>query len=159
MKEHGLSGPFIQLLSGKVDHHKGWTKYGHPLTYELEMDKRGAFKQKSPSFELRGPDGKIYKGNSRIAFARKHGIPVNTVNSVLNGHVGNSNGWTLPTPKRNIRWDKLIIKIKSPEGKIYEVKNRIEFCEEHELNYGSFLKLTQKTGKGSRKSYKGWTRA
>ena len=25
MKEHGLSSPFIQLLSGKVDHHKGWT--------------------------------------------------------------------------------------------------------------------------------------
>jgi len=158
MREHGLSGPFLQLLSGKVDHHKGWIRYGHPLTYELEMDKRGAFKPKSPSFELRGPDGKIYKGNSRIAFARKHGIPVNTVNSVLNGHVGNSYGWTLPTPKHNKMWDNLMIKIKSPQGKIYEVENRKEFCEEYGFNYGSFLKLTQKIGKGSRKSYKGWTR-
>ena len=159
MKEHGLSGPFLQLLSGKVDHHKGWTRYGHPLTYELEMDKRGAFKPKSPSFELRGPDGKIYKGNSRVKFARKHGISVNTVNSVLNGHVGNSYGWTLPIPKPGKRWDNLMIKIKSPQGKIYEVENRKEFCEEYGLNYGSFLKLTQKTGIGSRKSYKGWTRA
>ena len=156
MKEHGLSGPFIQLLSGKVYHHKGWTRYGHPLTYELEMDKRGAFKPKSPPFELRGPDGKIYKGNSRRAFARKHGISVNTVNSVLNGHIGNSYGWTLPIPKHNKMWDNLMIKIKSPEGKIYEVKNRKEFCEEHGLNYGSFLCFTGKSR--SRKSYKGWIR-
>ena len=158
MKEHGLTGIFTSLLLGKVDHHKGWTRYGHPLTYELEVDKRGALKPKSPSFELRGPDGKIYKGNSRIKFAKEHGLTPNTVNSVLNGHVGNSYGWTLPTPKHDKRWDNLIFEIKSPEGKIYEVKNRKEFCKEHGLNYGSFLKLTQKTGKGSRKSYKGWTR-
>ena len=49
-----------------------------------------------------------------------------------------------------------MIKIKSPEGKIYEVKNRKEFCEEHGLNYGSFLCFTGKSR--SRKSYKGWIR-
>ena len=154
MKEHGLSGPFLQLLSGQVDHHKGWTRYGHPLTYELEANKLGALHPKAPSFELRGPDGKIYKGNSRRAFARKHGIPVNTVNSVLNEHVGNSYGWTLPTPKHNKMWDKLLIKIKSPEGKIYELKNRKEFCKEYGFNYKSFLQFTG----GKRRSYKGWTR-
>lgn len=94
MREHGLSGPFRQLLSGKVDHHKGWTRYGHPLTYELEMDKRGAFKPKSPPFKLRGPDGKIYEGNSRRGFARKHGLTYNNVTAVLNGHVKNGKGWT-----------------------------------------------------------------
>ena len=94
IKEHGLSGPFLQLLSGQVDHHKGWTRYGYPLTYELEMDKRGALKPKSPPFELRGPDGKIYKGNSRVAFAKKYGLNVITVSAVLNGHVRESKGWT-----------------------------------------------------------------
>ena len=159
MREHELSGPFLQLLSGKVDHHKGWTRYGHPLNYELEMDNRGALKPKSPPFKLRGPDGKIYEGNSRVAFARNHGLNPMDVSHVLNGHVGNSNGWTLPIPKHDKRWDNLKIKVKSPDGKIYEVENRKEFCEEHGLNYGSFLKLTQKLGKGSRKSYRGWTRA
>jgi len=94
MREHGLSGPFLQLLSGKVDHHKGWTRYGHPLTYELEVDFRGRLKPKSPPFELRGPDGKIYKGNSRREFARKHNLTYNSVSSVLNGHVKSSRGWT-----------------------------------------------------------------
>ena len=158
MREHGLSGTFTQLLSGKIDHHKGWTRYGHPLTYELEMDNRGALKPKSPPFKLRGPDGKIYEGNSRIAFARNHGLNPMDVSAVLNGHVGNSNGWTLPIPKHDKRWDNLKIKVKSPDGKIYEVENRKEFCEEHGFNYRSFLKLTQKSGKGSRKSYRGWTR-
>jgi len=157
MKEHGLSAPFLHLLSGKVDHHKGWTRYGHPLTYELEVDKRGYLK-KSPSFELRGPDGKIYKGNSRKKFAEKHGLSIHSISHILNGHTGNSKGWTLPTPKHNKRWDNLMIEIKSPEGKIYKVKNRKEFCKEHGFNYDGFLSLTQKTGKGSRKSYKGWTR-
>jgi len=96
MREHGLSAPFTQLLSGQVDHHKGWTRYGYPLTYELEVDIRGTLKPKSPPFELRGPDGKIYKGNSRRAFAREHGLSYNTVSSVLNGHVKNSGGWTRP---------------------------------------------------------------
>jgi len=94
MREHGLSGPFLQLLSGQVDHHKGWTRYGHPLTYELEMDARGHLKPKSSPFKLRGPDGKIYEGNSRRAFARKHGLTYNNVNAVLNGYVKNSKGWT-----------------------------------------------------------------
>jgi len=94
MREHGLSGAFRQLLSGQVDHHKGWTRYGHPLTYELEMDARGALKPKSPPCKLRGPDGKIYEGNCRRAFARKHGLSFNTVSSVLNGHIKNSKGWT-----------------------------------------------------------------
>jgi hypothetical protein len=94
IREHGLSAPFLQLLSGQVDHHKGWTRYGYPLTYELEVDNRGALKPKSPPFELRGPDGKIYKGNSRRAFAREHGLTYNNVSSVLNGHVKNSRGWT-----------------------------------------------------------------
>ena len=155
MREHGLSGPFIQLLSGQVDHHKGWTRYGHPLTYELEMDARGSLKPKSPPFKLRGPDGKIYEGNCRRAFARKHGLTFNNVSSVLNGHVGNSNGWTLPIPKHDKRWDNLKIKVKSPEGKIYEVENRKKFCEEHKLVYSGFLGLTG----NSRKSYRGWTRA
>ena len=154
MKEHGLTGIFHSLLLGKVDHHKGWTRYGHPLTYELEVDKRGYLNPKVSSFELRGPDGKIYKGNSRIKFAKEHGLTPNTVNSVLNGHVGNSYGWTLPTPKHDKRWDKLIIKIKSPEGKIYELKNRKEFCKEYGFNYDSFLQFTG----GKRSSYKGWTR-
>ena len=154
MREHGLSGPFLQLLSGKIDHHKGWTRYGHPLTYELEMDARGSLKPKSPPFKLRGPDGKIYEGNSRRAFAREHGLTYNDVSAVLNGHVGNSNGWTLPIPKHEKRWDNLKIKVKSPEGIIYEVKNRKKFCEEQKLVYSGFLGLTGK----SRKSYKGWTR-
>ncbi len=94
MREHGLSGTFMQLLSGKVDHHKGWTRYGHPLTYELEVDKRGYFNPKFPSFELRGPDGKIYKGNSRKKFAEKHGLSIQSVSHILNGHIGNSKGWT-----------------------------------------------------------------
>lgn len=156
MKKHGLSSPFGQLLSGQIDHHKGWTRYGYPLTYELEVDNCGALKPKSPSFKLRGPDGKIYEGNSRSAFARKHGLTVNNVSSVLNKHVRNCKGWTLPTPKPDKRWDELIIKIKSPEGKIYEVKNRKEFCKEHGFNYHSFLCFTGKSR--SRKSYKGWIR-
>jgi len=94
MREHGLSSPFRQLLSGQIDHHKGWTRYGHPLTYELEMDARGALKPKSPPFKLRGPDGKIYEGNSRRAFARKHGLTYNDVNAVLNKHVKKIKGWT-----------------------------------------------------------------
>lgn len=154
MREHGLSGPFLQLLSGKVDHHKGWTRYGHPLTYELEMDVRGSLKPKSPPFKLRGPDGKIYEGNGRRAFARKYGLTFNDVSSVLNGHVGNCKGWTLPIPKHDKRWDNLKIRVKSPEGKIYEVENRKKFCEEHKLVYSGFLGLTG----NSRKSYKGWTR-
>ena len=154
MREHGLSGPFRQLLSGQIDHHKGWTKYGHPLTYELEMDARGALKPKSPPFKLRGPDGKIYEGNSRIGFANKYGLTLNDVSSVLNGHVGNCKGWKLPIPKHDKRWDNLKIRVKSPEGIIYEVENRKEFCEKHKLVYSGFLGLTGK----SRKSYRGWTR-
>ena len=154
MRDHGLSGSFLQLLSGKVDHHKGWTRYGHPLTYELEMDNRGALKPKSPPFKLKGPDGKIYEGNSRRSFAREHGLTYNVVSSVLNGHVGNCKGWTLPIPKHDKRWDNLKIRVKSPEGKIYEVENRKKFCEEHKLVYSGFLGLTG----NSRKSYKGWTR-
>jgi len=94
MKEHGLSGPFLQLLSGKIAHHKGWTRYGHPLTYELEMDNRGALKPKSPPFKLKGPDGKIYEGNSRKTFARNHGLTYNAVTGILGGHIKNSRGWT-----------------------------------------------------------------
>ena len=94
MKEHGLSGPFLQLLSGKVDHHKGWTRYGHPLTYELEADVHGRLRRKSPPFKLRGPDGKIYEGNSRRTFAREHGLTYNDVSAVVNGHLKNSKGWT-----------------------------------------------------------------
>ena len=158
MREHGLSGPFTQLLSGKIDHHKGWTRYGHPLTYKLDVDNRGALNPKSTPFKLRGPDGKIYEGNSRVAFAKEHDLTINSVQGVLGGHIGNSKGWTLPIPKHDKRWDNLKMKVKSPEGKIYEVKHRKEFCKEHGFNYDSFLKFTQKTGKGSRKSYKGWTR-
>ena len=94
IREHGLSAPFTQLLSGHIDHHKGWTRYGHPLPYELEADNRGALKPKSTPFKLRGPDGKIYEGNSRAKFARKHGLSIPSISNILTGRIKNSKGWT-----------------------------------------------------------------
>ena len=47
-------------------------------------------------FAVRDPDGKIHTGHGIKPFARKHGIPMESFRSLINGDTPKVMGWTLP---------------------------------------------------------------
>lgn len=132
------------VIFGKKNNHKGWTL---PHTNVLLSNKGNPIK-----FELKSPDGKIFKGDCVVTFAKEHGLNYSHLKLVLRGELNHHKGWTNPNIITKSKWSKEFT-IKSPSGNIIEGKSIGKLCEEYNLKYSAISEVIG----GKRKSHKGWT--
>lgn len=82
-KEHDLIPQSLgQVLSGKREHHKGWTLPGTVLSRKV--------------FKLVSPDGTTYEFYNQSKFAREHSLSNSHISKVLSGKAKQHKGWTKP---------------------------------------------------------------
>jgi hypothetical protein len=133
------------VVSGKTNRsHKGWKRLGHE-----EINRHGNLKQ-IRSFELRSPDGQVFKGKNLEQFAIKYGLERENLRLVLSGKRNHCMGWTRPDIPYNPR--RRDFKLIDPDGNIHEGNNISKFAKEHNLCPKVLFDVID----GKINSYKGW---
>lgn len=132
-----------------------WVKYLCCMSYQggfnlAEPDENGNRIYYGNEYELIKPDGSIIRFQNLTKFARDNNLNLTCLNRIIKGTSPIHRGYKSTNPEFHAKC--IDIRIFSPTGELYIVKNNSEFEKEHGLKKGEVTDLVN----GRRPHVKGW---